>query len=361
MYIAGSLACLGLGAYFYTVMPSARPAPVADQSRNEAFAALAKQLAGKTDQDTNPASPPEATPPAIETNSSIVFAGDIMLGRYVGEVVKANGAGYPFLKIKDAVSSADEAIANLEGPLTKINNDPGNQMRFNFDPALAGELSSAGFDAVSLANNHALDQGAPGLSDTQADLKAAGLGYFGDPARADGPVYQFTADGKKIAVLGFQMVYGKLDSVGYAAAIAAAKKEADFVIVMPHWGTEYKHEANAIQINSAHAFIDAGADMIVGSHPHVVEGIEIYKNRPIFYSLGNLIFDQYFSKDTQEGLMLRLNFSGDQGSVDLLPLEIPKSQPVLVDGDKKAKTLQEVASLSDPALKDQILTGNINF
>jgi poly-gamma-glutamate capsule biosynthesis protein CapA/YwtB (metallophosphatase superfamily) len=367
LYFAGGLACLGIGAYFYSALPSANIILPSSSQTALSAGGNATSLVGTdeslgTDNSTALLQNDEnKMPPTTEPVSSIIFAGDIMLGRSVAGLIKTNGSDYPFAKIKDIISSADEAIANLEGPLTAINNDPTNLMRFHFDPALANELSGVGFDAVSLANNHSLDQGSEGLADTKKNLTAVGIKYFGDPARADGNVYYFTADGKKIAVIGFQMVYGNLDPAGYAKAISDAKKNADVVIVMPHWGIEYQHIINQTQKSFAHQFIDAGADIVVGSHPHVVEGIEIYKNKPIFYSLGNLVFDQYFSTDTQEGMMIRLNFIGDKETIYLLPYNIPHSQPVLADGAAKAKMLQGVASWSDPELKDQIIAGSIKF
>jgi len=164
----------------------------------------------------------------------------------------------------------------------------------------------------------------------------------------------------QFAVIGVQDVYRKIDPKAVAVEIAAAKKDGDIVIVYPHWGDEYQHKHDARQSELAHAFIDAGADAVIGSHPHVIEGAEIYEGKPIFYSLGNLVFDQYFSDDTQQGLALRLNVdSAGIASVDLLPYEIPQSQPAFVDGDVKAKLLQEIASWSDPGLKDQIEAGSI--
>jgi poly-gamma-glutamate synthesis protein (capsule biosynthesis protein) len=369
-YIAGGLACLGIGAYFYNVLPishqtviPATPSVIpAEAGIHKVASRLDSRFLGNDNDSLDNSDNTNGIPPTKEDKtSSIVFGGDIMLGRYVAEVIKSNGADYIFSKIKETVGGANFAIANLEGPLTKINNDPGNQLRLYFDPALTEELSMAGFDAFSLANNHSLDQGVKGFADTKKNLDAVGIKYFGDPASANGNVYEFTNDDKKIAVLGFQMVNGKLDPMGYAKTIAAAKQNADIVIVMPHWGVEYQHNANQTQKYFAHQFIDAGADIVVGSHPHVVEGIEMYKNKPIFYSLGNLVFDQYFSTDTQEGMMLRLNFSGDKETIDLLPYNIPHSQPVLTDGVVKAKMLQDIASWSDTELKDQIITGSLKF
>lgn len=297
-----------------------------------------------------------------EKNSTVLFMGDIMLGRNVAMQMSKNGTDYPFAKIKDTVTAASFAIANLEGPVTKINNAPANNMRFHFDPILASFLNATGFDAFSLANNHGLDQGAKGETDTEANLTAAGLKYFGDVSSDNGPILRFETNGQKISVIGLHDVYRKVDPVAVAATIAAEKQASNIVIVYPHWGDEYQHQQNARQTDLAHAFIDAGADLVIGSHPHVIEGAEVYKGKLIFYSLGNLIFDQYFSADTQQGVALRLNI-GATGliSVDLLPYEIPQSQPTFASGDAKAKLLQSIASWSVSSLKNQIISGNIKL
>jgi poly-gamma-glutamate capsule biosynthesis protein CapA/YwtB (metallophosphatase superfamily) len=374
-YLAGGLACLGAGAGFYialATMPSSRPAlPMGARSAITDSIEALLPLVGDRLGNSGSTSQGDATGFLGEValrqaqgdneqprNDTILFMGDIMLGRNVAAKMAKNGNDYPFAKIKDVVASADYAIANLEGPMTKINNAPSNNMRFHFDPALGLELSAAGFDAFSLANNHGLDQGTKGESDTHKSLEATRLKYFGDVSSDDGPILNFSIGDEKFAVIGLHDVYRKIDPKAVAEKIAATKKDGDIVIVYPHWGDEYQHEHNAQQERLAHAFIDAGADLVIGSHPHVIQDIESYKGKFIFYSLGNLVFDQYFSKDTQEGVALRLNV-GKTGidSIELLSYEIPQSQPAMVDGEKKTKVLQNIASWSDPALKDMIETG----
>ena len=235
-------------------------------------------------------------------------------------------------------------------------------MRLHFDPSAVTVLSVAGFDAVSLANNHVLDQGAQGFDDTKNNLTAANIRYFGDASDDSGPILRFAIGHEQFAVIGAQDVYRQIDPAAIGKEIATEKSAGNFVIIYPHWGVEYSHAATARQTTLAYAFIDAGADMVVGSHPHVMEGIEIYKGKPIFYSLGNLVFDQYFSTDTQEGVGLRLNIDASGStSVDLLPYEIPQSQPTLAAGDQKTKLLEALASYSSPALKDQIISGTIKL
>jgi poly-gamma-glutamate synthesis protein (capsule biosynthesis protein) len=373
-YFFGGIACMGVGAGVYIaagvfyrppapVMPFAHKTTTTD-AVNELLPLISGKIstsiigaAGSLGSDESTASPRDDG-----KKMTIFFGGDIMLGRDVAGMIAKNGNDYPFAKIKDVVSSADYAIANLEGPLTKTNNAPGNDMRFHFDPAMTPALSATGFDALSLANNHGLDQGAQGFADTKNNLTAAGLGYFGNATGVDGQTLHFTVGGQNFAAIGAQDVYRQIDPDAIAKEIAAEKAAGNFVIIYPHWGVEYSHAATKRQTTLAYAFIDAGADLVVGMHPHVVEGIEMHKGKLIFYSLGNLVFDQYFSAATQEGLGLRLNIDGNgSASVDLLPYVIPKSQPAFADGDKKAKMLSDLASWSSPALKEQIFGGNIKF
>lgn len=345
------------GLYY---QPSAAPKifgmrPATSEAINGLMPLVDKALGSKEEIVTTPPLP-------VSKPASIFFAGDIMLGRSVAEQIAKNGNDYPFAKIKDTVASADYAIANLEGPLTKTNNAPSNRMRFHFNPALGPAIVASGFDAFSLANNHGLDQGTKGFVDGEKNLADLGLGYFGNASGDDGTVLHFKIGENNFAALGAQDVYRKIDTAKIGATIAAEKAAGNFVIVYPHWGEEYKHDRNARQVELAHAFVDAGADVVVGMHPHVVQGIEIYKGKTIFYSLGNLIFDQYFSVETQQGLALKMNIDVDKKVVfELLPYEIPKSQPVFVGGEKKIKMLSDLASWSIPELKEQIVLGLIKF
>jgi poly-gamma-glutamate synthesis protein (capsule biosynthesis protein) len=129
-----------------------------------------------------------------------------------------------------------------------------------------------------------------------------------------------------------------------------------------HWGTEYQHVNGRLQAEMAHKLIDAGADVIIGHHPHVIQGIEVYQGKPIFYSLGNFVFDQYFSEDTQRGLAIGLVLDKDGIEASIFPLRSSASQVSLADEKEKAKILGSVAdwSLADKALREQIIRGQIS-
>jgi poly-gamma-glutamate synthesis protein (capsule biosynthesis protein) len=182
-------------------------------------------------------------------------------------------------------------------------------MRFTFDAKVAQALADAGFGAVSLANNHIYDFGREGIASTVAALDAAGVASFGAPGRAQ--VATTSIAGRELAFVAFNEFMGEANPERAISDIWKARKAADFVAVYAHWGEEYAAE-NAYQRALAHRFIDAGADMVVGAHPHVIQGHEAYQGGHIYYSLGNFIFDQYWKEEVRTGLGLEVEI-GDDG------------------------------------------------
>jgi poly-gamma-glutamate synthesis protein (capsule biosynthesis protein) len=167
----------------------------------------------------------------------------------------------------------------------------------------------------------------------------------------------------KVGFLAYSMVYGILDEEKLLAQIKEVKKQVDLVIVNIHWGVEYEHIARSNQKNLAHKMIDAGADAIIGHHPHVVQNLEIYNNKPIFYSLGNFIFDQYFSNETQEGLAVGLTYESSKMQINLFPFFSEYSKVKLMTDKRKEEFLQWLKDISDVSddFKKQIENGKINL
>jgi poly-gamma-glutamate synthesis protein (capsule biosynthesis protein) len=212
---------------------------------------------------------------------------------------------YPFKKIASFLKSKDLAFVNLETPLTSGRRPNG---LFMSDPHYVEAMKTAGISIVSLANNHIFDAGESGFLDTICHLKAAGISYTGagdnfNDAR-QGKLIEY--HGTKLIFLGYtQFCNARFASIAdkypgvlpldrriIVEDIKAAKKKADFVFISLHWGIENQPSVHPAQIEIAHLLIDEGADCIIGHHPHVPHGIEVYKERPIFYSLGNFIFAQ---------------------------------------------------------------------
>lgn len=280
-------------------------------------------------------------PVASNTKSvSMIIVGDIMLDRNVYNAARrAGNFEHPFLLMGPELAKYDLAVANLEGPITEtpFNMKRAQSMSFTFDPKFIAPLAKH-FDVVSLANNHTHNFNEKGLLSTKKYLQQEGVEYFGDPLNRAGFVGRIVEkNGFKIALVGYH-AFGAPERISIPVvqdAIRDLKKQADYVIVMPHWGAEYKPKPNSSQIAAGHAFIDAGADAVIGGHPHVIETNEMYKGHPIYYSLGNFIFDQYFSKETMEGIMVGLKLSRDAEGIitpefKTIPYTINKeSQPYL--------------------------------
>ncbi|MFL5679525.1 MAG: CapA family protein [Chloroflexota bacterium] len=288
---------------------------------------------------------------------TLVAGGDILLDRGVAQTVKIRGKGvdFPFDggtatitgRCKDCsplgwdlpytnrtgnagavralIHGADMAIANFENPAPNHFGYHTKGTIFSADPRLIDGLRNAGIDYVSLANNHIRDAGAQGVLDTISNLDTRGIAHSGagkNLAAARKPAI-LSAGGVKVAILGYDTIakgYGatatrvgsaQLSATAVKQDVAAARKAgADIVIVFPHWGTEYDPTPFAGQQNLARICIDAGADMVIGNHAHWAGAMETYKGKPIWYALGNFVFDQTWSEPTMEGITLDLTFDG---------------------------------------------------
>jgi gamma-polyglutamate biosynthesis protein CapA len=250
-----------------------------------------------------------------QTTVELIAAGDILLDRGVARRIESGGTGVVFARVRDIISGADVAFANLECPLARTCERAPQRIAFRAEPRNVTALTQAGFDIVSLANNHSMDCGRVGLSETIDSLRRAGLRWCGagqTRAEAEAPVV-LNVKGIRIAFVAFTAIapaaraYMRTDGPAVALAssealthaVSSAKLEADVVIASLHWGTEYVSRPDREQRELAHAAVEAGADVVIGHHPHTLEGFELI-NRPagagkryalIAYSLGNFAFD----------------------------------------------------------------------
>jgi len=256
---------------------------------------------------------------------TLLFTGDIMLDRGVELKIKEhNNWNWPFLKIADFLKSADLTLGNLESMISDKGMKVGSIYSFRADPLSIEGLTLAGFDIVSLANNHAFDYTVQALTDTMVRLKTEGIDFMGadlNEKAAFSPIIK-EIKGVKIGFLAYTDLgpYGwkatestpgiawieKSDFPKIQQAIGEAKAQVDILIVSLHAGTEYEIKQNASQEEFAKMAIDAGADLFIGHHPHVVQPYEQYKEGWIFYSLGNFVFDQDFSAETSEGEIAKI-------------------------------------------------------
>ncbi len=263
---------------------------------------------------------------------------------------------------------ADLALVNHEGPT------PNNfayhpltfpsRLTFSFDPALEAGIHDAGVDVVSLANNHIRNYGSLGVTQTIANVKAAGLTPVGagpNLAAANAPAW-FTVDGVRVAILAFDAIdvgsNGATTSRPGAAPLDLARARADIkaaraagaqvVIVVPHWGVEYTATATASQRADAAALIADGADVILGSHPHWAGALEAIGKGVVVYSMGDFIFDLPRTEQTDEGLIVELTFAGSRlAQVDIHPtIELERSQPNLLDPADGQVILERIRTVS---------------
>jgi len=292
-----------------------------------------------------------------EKELSILAFGDLMLGRYVRVLMDEKGHNYPFEKLGDIknIFSKDEDIvfANLEGPIKGDGIRSETSMNFGFPDYLGDLLVEKGISLVSLANNHTLNMGVNGFNSTTEILKDKEIGYCGEPEGiSENSVYYGASvddNGNDVsyAFVCFHSAMSDLDLDQAYKLIEDVRPKVDFLIVSIHWGVEYKHTPDeSKQIDVGHAFVDHGADLVIGHHPHVVQPFEIYKDRFIFYSLGNFVFDQYWSAETQKELAVGITLSKDSDGkiftgAELFPMKSETSQPRLLTSEEYAIWAEE--------------------
>jgi poly-gamma-glutamate synthesis protein (capsule biosynthesis protein) len=255
----------------------------------------------------------------------ILFVGDLMFDRGIRYYANKNGGNnFVFEKIYETLLDNDLVLANLEGPITNnesvsIITQPGetNNYFFTFDPSVAKTLFQNNIKLVNLGNNHILNFGRNGLESTKSYLDKVGVGYFGSP---DYPKSISTrirgTDVTYISYNEFVYLDQETNQKSTIEEIQKSKSFSDIVIIFCHWGVEYASEPTEAQKELAHKFIDAGADLIIGSHPHVIQPAETYKEKRIYYSLGNFVFDQYFSEETKKGLGVIVKIDNQSKNID---------------------------------------------
>ncbi|MBI5654736.1 CapA family protein [Candidatus Uhrbacteria bacterium] len=303
----------------------------------------------------------------MSPTTTILFVGDMMFDRTVATRSKAGGGfDYPFRRIGNlkngVMGEYDLVIGNLEGPVNKTKHASTKSIVFSFNPAVLPVLKDVGFDAVSQANNHTLDQGRDGAEESLQHLAKAGIGAFGDQTRQDATSSMgiLESSGRKFAFIGFNDTDVRLNKKTAEGVLDKALRQADFVIVCMHWGNEYKAKPTTSQVSLAHWFIERGASAVIGGHPHWMESVEVYRGKPIVYSLGNFIFDQDWSKETNYGLAVGLDVAENASELKLFPIKIEKSQPFLLTGTERQTRLDRLAEISDTKLADEIKRGTIS-
>ncbi len=291
----------------------------------------------------------------------VVAVGDIMLGGSAAPELHRRGYDYPFERVRRLLAGAQVVFGNLEGPLTTRGTPVAQkQYLFRSPPQLvAPALRRAGFNVLSLANNHILDYGLEGLTDTMAALDAAGIRYAGAglDASAARRAAIVEADGARVAVLAYSLTFPESfwagpqrpgTAFGHAAHVQAdvrvARREAQVVLVSFHWGREGTTVLRDYQPMLAHAAIDAGAHAVLGHHPHVLQAVERYRHGVILYSLGNFVFGSY-SPTAQHSVVAELRFrAGRLIALRLVPLNVKNTEVVFQPQPLSGRAAEEVVA-----------------
>jgi poly-gamma-glutamate synthesis protein (capsule biosynthesis protein) len=306
------------------------------------------------------------TPGPLSAREIVINAvGDIMLAGSGTSTFKKQGYDYPFAATTAELHKGEISIGNLESPIARGGKEfTAKKYRFRSAPQCATALKNAGFSVVTLANNHIMDYGASALEETRQHLERAGVGFAGAGGSlvAARRAAVITARGGRVAFLAYSLTfpghfYAAAGRPGtapglyriYREDIAAAGKEADYVVVSFHWGTESASLPSPYQVNAAHGAIDAGADVVIGHHPHVLQGIERYKNGIIFYSLGNFVFGSS-SSYSDRSIIARITLENGVKGVELVPLNVLNRevhfQPRVLSGKKGQKVIDHLTRIS---------------
>jgi len=246
---------------------------------------------------------------------TILFGGDMMFDRYIRQMNKSRGYDYVISDMEELFDASDCVVANLEGPVTdnesvSIDSEFGSSdnYRFTFDTAVIQTLKDDNFCVVNLGNNHIGNFGVDGIVQTKKSAQAVGMHYFGNTGIVGEQRYFIQDfDNVKIAFVNYNQ-FTKDALTHTFEDIKNVGDRSDFVVIYTHWGQEYETHSRKSEQDIAHQFIDVGADVVIGSHPHVVQENEMYKGKMIYYSVGNFVFDQYFSDDTKNGLLIQATF-----------------------------------------------------
>jgi poly-gamma-glutamate capsule biosynthesis protein CapA/YwtB (metallophosphatase superfamily) len=290
---------------------------------------------------------------------TLITTGDVIPARSVNwKMTHYNDFTYPFAKTADFLKTADLTLINLEAPLVPNCPITNEGMIFCGSLRFVEGLNFAGVDVANLANNHAGNWGQEGLTQTVDLLTKNGILTTG----FDNQLTTKTVKGLKIGFLGFNLLdlpRRSPDLVGTEAgqpdkpdqlieSVRQAKTQVDFLVVSCHWGAEYQRLPAPETVGLAHQMIEAGADLIVGNHPHWFQPIEIYKDKFIIYAHGNFIFDQEWSQETKTGFITKISiYQRKIIDVQILPVFIKDySQPFFLEGQDKEKVLEELKNIS---------------
>jgi len=287
-------------------------------------------------------------PEKQDLETKILHFGDLMLGRGVKRSIDSGVNPFEYISSFIHEGEFHEVVANLEGPFTDSEDCQVKPYSFRFNPAHAVLLVDAGITGVSLANNHSNDCYEPGTHDTRRILQEVGVDTFGDDANSLDKGSLWYSEKTGVVFLGFDMTLGLQSVHDMVRRIQGATETGERVVVHIHWGNEYELAPHEHERETAQLFVDSGVSLIIGHHPHVIQPAEIIGETPVFYSLGNFVFDQD-TPETQTGYALeeRLKKDVESGVIierqfTVYPYRITGHRPLLLEGDERLRLCSRI-------------------
>ncbi len=295
---------------------------------------------------------------------ALIASGDIMLGDRTTPLITQRGADYPFAGVLPLLNRSRVVLGNLEGPFASKAPREERNHSYKVDPNLASALGRANINVVTLANNHLLDCGRDGVLETLDALEQAGIHAIGagrDEQSAHAPAV-LDIEGMRIGLLGYywnertaatrNKPGSAVDTLAWLKAdINALHDLVDRVVVTFHWGVPYERVPSLENREKARLAIDLGADLVIGHHPHIIQPIEIYKNKAIFYSVGNFAFGSGNSK--AESILVGVRFDQLETVIDVYPVYVRNRdprvnyQPKILTGEAGRRILEQIKGISD--------------
>lgn len=360
---AGILILIAAALIFWVIMGAKEEKKDAFKQIEETQKKVPEQEIVTKDEE-NPMPQETEEVPEVETQREVtmVFSGDILLSSYVLNNYENSGInGVISQDLLGEMQSADLTMVNEEFPFSNRGTQAQDkQFTFRVDPSYVKIFQELGIDVVTVANNHALDYGTEALSDTFQTLDGAGVAYVGAGDSKERAAQPYIAEmgGKTFGFLAASRVIPEVswnidnqqpgmlctyDSARLCEAIHKAKENCDYVVVYVHWGIERENMPQDYQRQLGQAYIDAGADLIIGAHPHVLQGIEYYNGKPIVYSLGNYIFNQSIEKT----MLLKVTVSTENETIlQLIPASASGAKTSKLEGEEARSICQFVEDIS---------------
>jgi poly-gamma-glutamate synthesis protein (capsule biosynthesis protein) len=292
----------------------------------------------------------------------LLFVGDVLLARDVERRIQSATPDYPYQHLTSLFADAT-VIGNFEAAIPATHQaTPDFSTVFSVPAGLLPAAREAGFTYWSLANNHSYDFGAAGYEHTVSELTATGFVPFGHPTDPAAATTYVEQGAYTIALVGLNAVGVTPDITAWQNAVARASQLSDLQIAYVHWGTEYELTHSKTEATLARELVAAGADLIVGHHPHVVQDVGLVAGVPVVYSLGNFIFDQYFSTEVQDGLVLAVAVADGAWQLGFVPVtsRYSRIQPQLMYYQEAEQWLRQLANRSDPEFRD-IARGSVTI